>query len=76
MGILKKIGKGIKKGERKYEKLKKETAEIRQFGGKVFDFIIPPPKKGGQAKIVRGKICPPCPCSKIKKSSPKYKKRW
>ena len=63
MGILKKIDKGIKKGEKKYEKLKKDTAEIRRVGGKIFDFIIPPPKKGGKPTKVRVSKCPPCPCS-------------
>ena len=62
MGILSKLDEKIKKAEQKYAQVKKDTENLRRVGGKAFDIIIPPPRKGGKPTIIKAK-CPPCPCS-------------
>jgi len=76
MGILSKLDEKIKRAEQKYAQVKKDTENLRRVGGKAFDVItLAPTKKGGKPIKVAVKKCPPCPCSRIKKSSSKYKKR-
>ncbi len=60
MGILKSISSGIKKAERKYHKMEKESRPIRKKAGQVFDYIVPPEKKKGTVKCK-------CTCDKKKR---------
>ncbi len=61
MGILKSISSGIKKAERKYHKLEKESRLIRKKVGQAIDYIAPPePKKSKKG------MCS-CPCGTKKK---------
>ena len=82
MGILSKLDEKIKRAEQKYAQVKNDTENLRRVSGKVFDVVtLAPTKKGGKPiKIavkppISAKKCPPCPCSRINKSSSKYKKR-
>mgnify|MGYP003394001618 FL=1 len=76
MGILSTLDAKIKRAEERYAEIKKDTQNIRRVGDKVFDVItLAPTKKGGKPIQVKVKKCPPCPCSRIKKSDPKYKKK-
>jgi len=75
MGILKKADNAVRIAEVKYAHAKRDTEAIRKKAGQIFNFIIPPPKKGGKPTKVVVKNCPPCPCVKNNKNSPKYKKK-
>ena len=67
MGILKDADDAIENMGKKYKKAEKDTRNIRKTGGAIFDFIIPPPKKGGKATKVKVSKCPPCSGSKKRK---------
>ena len=66
MGILKKIGSGIKSAEEKYHEIEKDSRPIRKAGQRAFDWIIPPLKKKEKKEK---KVKMTCTCQ------PKKKKR-
>jgi hypothetical protein len=53
MSILSNVDKAVSKANTKYQKAKAETKNIRKAGGKILDFIIPPPKTKPKTKTFR-----------------------
>ncbi|MDP2364516.1 MAG: hypothetical protein Q8M94_12205 [Ignavibacteria bacterium] len=73
MGILKKVDSGIKKAEKKYKQLERESRPIRKAGAgavkagiRVLDWIMPPPKKKG-AKAGKTVKIGECTCTRPEK---------